>query len=204
MACFRLAPLWLAAALAAGVPAGAMAASAPPPADPGESLQVAAAGDRMQSSVVAVLDVRLLQQQATASISIQEQLEAARTRAQAEFAREEEKVRLAEDELKKLRPTISEQEFDQRRRALEQQVNELQRKAQNLRRALDSAYGEAVGQIRETMLKIVKEVADAKGATVVLPKDVLLYQSDPSLDITDAVLQRMNAQLPRVTMKQLQ
>jgi len=198
----RIAAALLAAA-AAWLAGGAQAAGAAEPAVLAQAAPAQAGGGtgRLGVAVVAVIDLQQLQQQSTASQSITEQLDAQRARFQQEFAQREEQLRATEDELKRQRPTLAEQEFDKRRRALEQQVAEVQRNAQDRRRALDAAFGDAMGQLRETMLKVVREVAVEKGATLVLPRQVILYQADESLDITDAVLQRMNASLPRVTVK---
>lgn len=155
------------------------------------------ASAELPASVVAVVDVQLILQEAAASKNIQKQLEAQRETYQNEISKQEDRLRAVEQELNRQRSVLSPDEFAQKRREFEQQVADVQRTVQARKRVLDQAFNESMTKVRDTVLQIVTEVAGEQKATLVLAKQQVVL-AEKSLDLTSAVLERVNRKLPTV------
>jgi outer membrane protein len=151
----------------------------------------------LPASVVAVVDVQFILQEAVASKSIQKQLEAQRETYQNEISKQEDRLRAVEQELNRQRSVLSPDDFGQKRREFEQQVADVQRTVQARKRVLDQAFNESMTKVRDTVLQIVTEVAGEQKATLVLAKQQVVL-AEKSLDLTSAVLERVNRKLPTV------
>jgi outer membrane protein len=151
----------------------------------------------LPASVVAVVDVQFILQEAAASKSIQKQLEAQRETYQSEISKQEDRLRAAEQEMNRQRSIVSPDEFAQQRREFEQQVADVQRTVQARKRVLDQAFNESMTKVRDAVLQIVTEVAGEQKATLVLAKQQVVL-AEKSLDLTATVLERVNKKLPSV------
>ena len=151
----------------------------------------------LPASVVAVVDVQFILQEAAASKNIQKQLEAQRETYQNEISKQEDRLRAVEQELNRQRSVLSPDDFAQKRREFEQQVADVQRTVQARKRVLDQAFNESMTKVRDAVLQIVTEVAGEQKATLVLAKQQVVL-AEKSLDLTSAVLERVNRKLPTV------
>jgi outer membrane protein len=151
----------------------------------------------LPASVVAVVDVQFILQEAAASKNIQKQLEVQRETYQNEISKQEDRLRAVEQELNRQRSVLSPDEFAQKRREFEQQVADVQRTVQARKRVLDQAFNESMTKVRDTVLQMVTEVAGEQKATLVLAKQQVVL-AEKSLDLTSAVLERVNRKLPTV------
>jgi outer membrane protein len=151
----------------------------------------------LPASVVAVVDVQFILQEAAASKSIQKQLEAQRETYQSEISKQEDRLRAAEKDMNRQRSIVSPDEFAQQRREFEQQVADVQRTVQARKRVLDQAFNESMTKVRDAVLQTVSEVAGEQKATLVLAKQQVVL-AEKSLDLTATVLERVNKKLPSV------
>jgi len=147
--------------------------------------------------VVAVVDVQFILQEAAASKSIQKQLEAQRDTYQNEISKQEDRLRAVEQELNRQRSALPPDAFGQKRREFEQQVADVQRTVQARKRVLDQAFNDSMAKVRDAVLQTVTEVAGEQKATLVLAKQQVVL-AEKSLDLTSAVLDRVNSKLPTV------
>jgi Skp family chaperone for outer membrane proteins len=74
-------------------------------------------------------------------------------------------------------------------------VSAVQRSVVELRRQLDQAYANGVKEIRHEIAKIIDEIAQEKGLTLILPQEQTLYVDD-TLRISREVLKRLDDRLP--------
>lgn len=169
-----------------------------PPAQAGEAIQADEAAVARPIPTIAIVDIQLLLQQAAASQSLQRQADEQRSRLQKDWAGQEEKVRASEQELARQRQTLSTDAFDEKRREFERQVTETRRLFQERTRALESTFSQAREVLLGTLQQAIQEIAVERGITLVLPRQQVLLLRDPSLDITDPVLRRLNEKLPQV------
>lgn len=155
-------------------------------------------GEPLKAPVIAVVDVQRVMQESTASKGIQKAIESQRDTYQKEIQTLEDKLQTAENELRKQQTVLAPDAFAAKRRDFEKQVADVQRTVQSRKRTLDTAFNDAMGNVQKTMLDIVQTVADERGANVVIPRNLLVLFAS-NLDVTDTVLERLNKQLPSVS-----
>jgi Skp family chaperone for outer membrane proteins len=183
-----------AAALALpALPAAAQTAPAAPAATPAP----AAPSQKMEAPIIMVVDVQKILQEAAASKGIQKAIETQRDTYQKEIASLEDKLRTAEQELRKQQTVLSADALAQRRRDFEKQVADVQRTVQSRKRALDTALNDSMGQVQKSMVEIIAELARDRGANIVLARHQFVLVEAP-LDVTDTVMERLNKKLPKV------
>ncbi len=152
------------------------------------------------AAVMAVVDLERIMKESTAGKSVREQLDSRRTTYQQQVAADERKLRDAEQALIKERATLNAEQFDTKRREFETQARAAQQRVQERARALDAAFSEALGTIKQNVAQIVAELAKARSVNVVVDKSqVIVVES--SLDLTTAVLEQLNRKLARVEVR---
>lgn len=148
-----------------------------------------------------VIDVQRILQESLAARSVQKQLESQRAKFQSEISSKEKALNDADNELKELRNTNKDAEtLPEREQQLRQKFMAMERDVQSKRHALDEAFTNSMGVVRNTLLAVVADLAKSRGIQAVLLKQQALWY-DPSLDITDSVLTKLNAQLTEVPVK---
>lgn len=147
---------------------------------------------------VAVVDVQRILQDAAVMRSIQQQLDRQKDQFQREVGAQQEQLRVAEQELAKLRQSVAVEEFDRKRTDFESQVSAMGRALQERTRRLDVAFNQARNSAINTLDQVIAEVAKENGATLVISRQFIVYQAGTAGDITDEVMQRLNARLPEI------
>lgn len=158
---------------------------------------VAAAPTRM-----AIIDVQRILQESLAARSVQKQLEAQRSKFQAEISGREKQLHEADTALKEMRNSTSgaNDAIGEREQQLRQKFMEMERDVQARRHALDEGFSVAMGTVRDALLAVVRDVAKQQNFQVVLLKQQALW-AESALDITDEVLTRLNTRLTDVPVK---
>lgn len=170
----------------------AYAAPAPSPIPAGSPPSAAA------SSAYLVVDVQKIMAESKAAQSAQARINAQRSRHQKEVAEEEKRLREDEQALKAQRATLSPEEFDRQAQALRDRFRVVERDVQGRRRSLNQAFTAAMSQVRTALHEVMSDVARQRQAVLVLPRQSTLW-ADPSIDVTDQVLEGLNRKLPEVT-----
>ena len=161
---------------------------------------LAAGDDRREEQVplnVAILDVQSVFQNAAAVKSIQVAMRAYIEAYRAGTQREEEEIRAAQHELAGKRETLSGEQYEAERRKLEQRLLEAQARVQERKRGLDETQQQGMNAVQLALNGIVTEIANEKGITLILRKDQTVLNAT-ALEITDEVLNRLNARLPEI------
>lgn len=148
---------------------------------------------------VAVVDIPSILQEAVSMQAIQKQLELQKELLQRDVAQQQDGLRQSEQELARLRQTVSVEEFDRKRTEFETQVSATGRALQERTRRLDIAFNQARNAVINTLDQVIADVARESGATLVVSRQFIVYQAGGSADITAEVLERLNARLPGVT-----
>jgi len=172
----------------AKTPAPAPAPTAPPPAP----LPTA------QNLSVMVVDVQGLLQNSKAAKMVRGQIEQKRNEYTKEISREEEALRTERDALQRQQASMSADALNKKGREFQQKVNNLDRDVQSKRAALEKSNNEALTRIQQSMLKIIADIARQRRANLVLQRtDLVLF--DQSFDVTDEVMQKLDEELPVLT-----
>jgi outer membrane protein len=178
-----------------GPPAPAPPAPAQPaPAPPAPAAPVTAA----QNLTVMVVDVQALLQNSKAAKMVRGQIEQKRNEYTKEISHQEETLRAERDALQRQQASLTPDALNQKGREFQQKVNDLERNVQGKRQALEKSNGEALSKIQEEMLKIIADIAKQRKANLVFQRaDLVLF--DQAFDVTDEVLQKLDEQMPVLT-----
>jgi len=187
-----------------GFAGGALAQAPPAPSPPAPSPPAPAptpaapqAGSPMPLTVM-VVDVQSLLQNSKAAKMVRGQIEQKRNEYTKEISHQEESLRTERDALQRQQASLSADALNQKGREFQQKVNDLERNVQGKRQALEKSNGEALSKIQEQMLKIIADIARDRKANLVFQRaDLVLF--DQTFDVTDEVLQKLDEQMPTLT-----
>lgn len=162
-------------------------------ADPALAQQTAQAAELP----IAVVDVQGVLRNSDPAKEIQSRINERRQAYQRQVTEEEKALRSSEQDLQQERSTLEPEVYQQRLRSFRNRVADVQKSVQERRRALDQAFTTAMNQVRDELVSVIAEIADERGAKVVLFKDHIVI-AEKSLDISDEALRRLNERLPSV------
>lgn len=166
-----------------------------PPAAPAPAPAAAAAPTGLN---VLVVDVQSLLQNSKSAKMVRQQIEQKRAEYAKEISHQEETLRKERDVLQRQQGQLSAEQLNQKGREFQQKVNELDKSVQGKRQALEHSNAEALEKIQEAMLKIITEIAKERKANMVFQRSELVL-FDQGFDVTDQVLQKLDEELPTVT-----
>lgn len=150
---------------------------------------------------VAVVDQLRILRNSDAVKSIEQQFEGRRKAFQDEVAAQEKSLKADEEDLKKKSATMAPEAFRKEREVFEQKVATAQKKIQDLKNTIDTDYSKALKIVQDNMLEIMGDLAKENAVNIVLPShQVLLFA--PELDLTDNVVVKLNAKLPKVKVEE--
>lgn len=146
---------------------------------------------------IAILDIQRIFQNAAAVKALQGRMREYVEAYRAETQGEEEGIRAAQQELAGKRDALSEENYENERRTLERRLIEAQAKVQQRKLRLDQTQQEGMAAVQAMLNAIVTEIANERGLTLILRKEQTVLNAT-ALEITDAVLRRLNERLPTV------
>ena len=147
---------------------------------------------------ITVVDVQALLQNSKSAKMVRQQIEQKRAEYAKEISHQEETLRQERDALQRQQSSLSADALNQKGREFQQKVNDLDRNVQSKRQSLERSNAEALEKIQEVMLKIITDIAkDRKSNLVFQRSELVLF--DQNFDVTDEVLQKLDEQLPTLT-----
>jgi outer membrane protein len=147
---------------------------------------------------IMVVDVQALLQNSKSAKMVRQQIEQKRAEYAKEISHQEETLRGERDALQRQQASLSADALNQKGREFQQKVNDLDRNVQSKRQALERSNAEALEKIQEVMLKIITDIAKDRKANLVFQRSELVL-FDQNFDVTDEVLQKLDEQLPTLT-----
>jgi outer membrane protein len=166
---------------------GGARAQQPPPAPGGQP-----------PLTIMVVDVQALLQNSKSAKMVRQQIEQKRAEYAKEISHQEETLRGERDALQRQQASLSADALNQKGREFQQKVNDLDRNVQSKRQSLERSNAEALEKIQEVMLKIITDIAKDRKANLVFQRSELVL-FDQNFDVTDEVLQKLDEQLPTLT-----
>jgi outer membrane protein len=177
-------------------PAAAQQPKAPPKVPKAPAAPVAL--PPAQNINVMVVDVQALLQDSKAAKMVRAQIEAKRAEYTKEISHEEEVLRAERDALQRQEAAMTPAELNRKGREFQEKVNQLDASVQAKRQALEKSNNDALAKIQQEMLKIIADIAKDRKANLVLQRtDLVLF--DRSFDVTDEVMQKLDEQMPVLT-----
>ena len=184
--------------LLGGLADSAVAQTPPAPTPPAPAPAPAVPPATTPNLTVMVVDVQALLQNSKAAKMVRGQIEQKRNEYTKEISHQEETLRAERDALQRQQAALSPDALNQKGRDFQQKVNDLERNVQGKRQALEKSNGEALSKIQEEMLKIIADIAKQRKSNIVFQRaDLVLF--DQAFDITDEVLQKLDEQMPALT-----
>jgi Skp family chaperone for outer membrane proteins len=165
---------------------------APAPAAP------AAPGGAAPGLSILVVDVQSLLQNSKSAKMVRQQIEQKRAEYAKEISHQEGVLRQERDTLQRQQASLSADALNQKGKEFQAKVNELDRSVQGKRQALERSNADALQKIQEAMLKIITEISKERKANLVFQRTELVL-FDQGFDVTDEVLQKLDEQLPTLT-----
>lgn len=147
--------------------------------------------------VVIIVDVPQIQRDSSAGKALMTQRDKYQQSFQADFNAARQALQVSDQELAKQKGTIPQEVYDQKAKALEQQVVAFQRRTQVAVRSLEKSSEIAASELMNAILSITGELAGELGANLVVPKQQVVLH-EPSMDVTAQVIERLNRKLPSV------
>jgi Skp family chaperone for outer membrane proteins len=167
-----------------------------PPANP--PAPAAPATNPPTNLAVMVVDVQALLQNSKAAKMVREQIESKRAEYAKEISHQEETLRNERDALQRQQATLTADQLNTKGREFQAKVNELDRDVQAKRQALERSNADALQKIQEVMVKIITDIAKDRKANLVFQRSELVL-FDQGFDVTDEVLQKLDEQMPTLT-----
>jgi outer membrane protein len=147
---------------------------------------------------VLVVDVQSLLQNSKSAKMVRQQIEQKRAEYAKEISHQEATLRQERDALQRQQASLSQEALSQKGKEFQQKVNELDRSVQAKRQALERSNAEALEKIQEAMLKIITQIAKDRKTNLVFQRSELVM-FDQGFDVTDEVLQKLDEDLPTLT-----
>jgi outer membrane protein len=155
-----------------------------------------------QGPTVVFLDSDRIGQQAPslqqARQQMQQEMAQLESRAEIELAPLQEEFQRMAQEFQQQQGMMTQERRQQQQQALTQKQQELQRKGAEFEQQAQAKQGEILGPALERINSVIDQIRQERGYSFIL--DVAaggVIAADPSLDITEEVLRRLNAQANR-------
>lgn len=146
---------------------------------------------------IAVVDVLQILTHSQAAKAIKVQRESLRAQFLEEVSVAEQALREEEKQLLEARGELPQADYQTKRQVYETQLLETRKMAQDKKRLLEEASGEALDRLREELYTVTKAIANERGFDLVISnKNVIAGET--SLDITQETMKRINAALPSI------
>jgi Skp family chaperone for outer membrane proteins len=158
-----------------------------------------AAAPALVAPTIGIVDLQKIMQESAAGRSIQAQLETEARKIRDQLTKVGEELKTAENDLKRQRPVLQPDAFQERSQDLQRRYANAQQLQQERQEAFAKATNDARNVVVDNVLSIVQQLAAERRIGLVLQRQAVLTLSDKNMDITDDVIQRLNTKLPSVT-----
>ncbi len=137
---------------------------------------------------LAVISLRAIARNSKAGQSIDKQIEEINNK--------------SKEDLLELENSIKKMDSDAKTGSDERKVEELQvilyDMTKEKRHQIQSAYRSAIEVLEKEIQKVVKEIADEKGYTLIMLSDVVVYGTSGCPDITEETVKRLDDKIPEI------
>jgi Skp family chaperone for outer membrane proteins len=189
---------WAGAALAvAALTFGTMSAIAQPaPAKPAAA--PAGAPAKAPVAVILFLDRGTVLRQSNVGKNMYAQVEALAKKMEADFAPENKKLQTDVAEFQKAAALMTPDARNKKIKELEGRRAAFQKKVQDRQAAIQNGLGVARTQVEKALSPILEKIMNERSANLLLDRGLIVLGAT-GLDVTSAVVARLNTALPKVT-----
>ncbi len=156
-----------------------------------------AQAEQLPALVIGVVDTDRVLQDALAAQGVRLERDKYANQYQSQVKETEDKLRAEDQELSQQRSVLAPEVFQQRAQGFQQKLADFQTQLTDKQERLDFAFQQAMQEIGNTIMVVSSEVAKERGINAVMARSQLMI-FDPSMDITNSVLERLNQRLATV------
>lgn len=149
---------------------------------------------------IVVVDIQRIMRDSLAAKDLKSQLESRRNQYQSEIKSKEDKLKKEEEDLAKQKNVLAKDALAAKQKAFVNDINAVRKDVQDKRVKLDTAYKAALNDIQDAVQSIINDLAKEKGFNLAIPTSQLVF-AHKDFDISDEVLKRLDAKLPKVSLK---
>ena len=150
--------------------------------------------------VVGIVDVEKIARDSKAGKSIKAELKRQRDAFEAEVAKQQKSFDALGKKLLEQKDTLSKEDLEKKKNEINKQRSEIEKKLGDRLRTVDEKANKARNKVFDTMAQITQDVAKARGMTLVVTRAAALVY-DANYEITDEVMQKLDAKLPSVKLQ---
>lgn len=147
---------------------------------------------------IAVVNIQQIMRESKAAESVRQQLKSKQQSFQTELDKEEAALQKEDQELAKQRSVLSQEAFEAKYKDFRKKAATAQQEVRAKRNKLDKGFTQALSDIQKKVTDIVAAISKDKGVDVAIAASPILY-ANPALDITQPVLDRLNKEMPNLT-----
>ena len=108
----------------------------------------------------------------------------------------------SKEDLLELENSIKKMSSDAKTSSDERKVDDLQAILYNMTREkryqIQVAYKSAIGVLEKEIRKIVEEIAEEKGYSLIVPSDAVVYSNSECPDVTEEAIKRLDNRVPEI------
>lgn len=154
-----------------------------------------------EGTVIAILDMERILRDSKAAATLRQEVDRQRQAHQTTLREQENALRTADQELARQRAVLSAESFTAKRKELQEQAVNLQQEFVSRQKEMEVLFGRGIGQVRNALAQVAKEIADERGINLILLKATIVLASR-DLDITEEALKRLDERLPSVDLSE--
>ena len=148
---------------------------------------------------IAVVDLAKIMRDSKAAKSLQSQMKKHQEDFRASFKKQETSFRSQTEKLVKQRSVLSAEDFKKRQLALRKKIADAEIKFRKREQKIRQAGAKAQQELNQALQGIVAEAAKEEKVSLVVPKNMLLYSSGNTKDLTGKTLAALDKKLPKLT-----
>jgi outer membrane protein len=148
---------------------------------------------------LAVVDLKKIVDESKAAKAAEDQVNELKEKYLKEAEKQEKALKKQEEQLKKQQKAISEEAFIKKIEEFQKKIIKERQEVAKNRKVLEASYVKSLELIKMETLKVIKKIAEEENIDVILPSSSFLYYNNRNArDISEAVLDALNKELPKV------
>lgn len=160
----------------------------------------AANAAQAEDVTIGTVNMEALLKQSTAVQQLNDSIKDTQQKRKDEVTAQDKKLEAEGKEIQKQRSILEKDAFEKRQKAFQEKIMKIQAELKEKAAKTQKVYNDALAEVQKTTIAIIKDVAEDKDLSIVMPSAQLLFV-DENLDITDTVVERLNKELSKLDIK---
>jgi len=150
--------------------------------------------------VVAIVDFPAVVRDSLAMTAVRRQVDGLQQTHEGEVRSREQRLRDLDQSLAAQRDVMGQDAFEQKRREFEREFVAARNAVQERQQRMERAYAAALREIEKKIIEVTFDIAREQDIAIVFGRNAIVI-AETSFDISEQVLDRLNRELPSVTVQ---